>query len=150
MAGLVVERDPIAADDEEQEQIDALASLLDGDAAGAPVLLGPGGDRVTLPESLLRVLRRAVKALAHHNAVAIVPIQKLLTTNEAADLLNVSRPYLIRLIDRGDLPHTRVGSHRRISFADLMSYKQIRDSMRRESLRELTRMNQEFGLYERH
>jgi len=150
MAGLTVERDPVAADEEEQGQIDALAQLLDGGAAGAPVLLGPDGRRVTLPDSLLRVLRRAVKALAHHDAVAIVPIQKLLTTNEAADLLNVSRPYLIRLIDRGDLPHTMVGSHRRISFADLMSYKQIRDSKRRETLSELTRMNQEFGLYERH
>lgn len=149
MAGLAVERDPIAAEEEEQEQIDALAQLLDSQTADAPVLLGPDGDRVTLPESLLRVLRRAVTALAHHDAVAIVPIQKLLTTNEAADLLNVSRPYLIRLIDRGDLPHTMVGSHRRISFADLMSYKQIRDSKRRETLSELTRMNQEFGLYER-
>jgi excisionase family DNA binding protein len=75
----------------------------------------------------------------------------LLTTQQASDLLNVSRPYLLKLLDRGDIPFERGdedGSHRRIRFVDLMEYKHKIDKDRREQLRKLTQMSQEAGFYE--
>ena len=78
------------------------------------------------------------------------PVQELLTLIEAAELLNVSPTYLNRLLDRGDLPYTTVGGHRRILLVDALAFKRLREAKRREALRDLTRMNQEFGLYERH
>ena len=82
--------------------------------------------------------------------MSIVPVGHLLTTQQASDLLNVSRPYLIKLLDRGDIPFERgdeTGSHRRIRFVDLMEYKHKIDKDRREQLRKLTQMSQEAGFY---
>ena len=70
-----------------------------------------------------------------------------LTTQEAADLLNVSRPFLIGLLEDGQLPHHKVGTHRRVRFADLMTYKRRRDAESEEALRELTALSQEMKLY---
>jgi excisionase family DNA binding protein len=77
----------------------------------------------------------------------IKPSNRLLTTSEAAELLNVSRRYLCRLLDRGDIPFVRVGKHRRIRVEDLMRYRERRDAARREKLLEITRISQELGLY---
>ena len=70
------------------------------------------------------------------------------TTQEAADLLNVSRPHLIKLLEEGAINFERVGTHRRIRFEDLMEYKHKRDNERRKALKKLTQMAQEAGLYE--
>lgn len=150
MVDVITDREPIAAGSDEKVQLDVVARLLTVDGDEAPALVSSIGAPVALPASLLRVLRRAVTALAHDDAVAVFPVQKLLTVDAAADLLNVSRPYLFRLLDRGDIPSTGSGDDRRIARADLLSYKQRRDTRRREALRELTQMSQEFGLYDRH
>ena len=150
MAEVIADQEPIVASSDEQVQLDEVAHLLDIDGDDVPALVGSLGKPVALPASLLRVLRRAVTALAHDDAVAVVSVQKLLTADTAAGLLNVSHPYLTRLLDRGDIPSTGSGSHRRVALADLVAYKQRRDTRRRDALRELTRMNQEFGLYEQH
>ena len=99
--------------------------------------------------ALYEVLRQAAHVLAHDEAVAIVPVHKLLTTNEAADLLNISRPSLIQVLERGELPHTMVGSHRRIRIGDVMSYMHARDARRRAALERLVEQSEELGLYER-
>jgi len=77
----------------------------------------------------------------------IKPSSRLLTTSEAAELLNVSRQYLCRLLDRGGIPFVRVGKQRRIRAEDLMRYREQRDAARREKLMELTQLSQELGLY---
>ncbi|HEX5503538.1 MAG TPA: excisionase family DNA-binding protein, partial [Thermomicrobiales bacterium] len=77
-----------------------------------------------------------------------VPVYRELTTQQAADLLNVSRQYLIRLLERGDLPFTRTGTHRRIRLDDVLRYKDARSARRREGLRRLTRLSEELGLYD--
>lgn len=77
-----------------------------------------------------------------------MPTNKELTTQEAADLLNVSRPYLIKLLEAGELAFTKVGTHRRIRFSDLMSYKEERDNSRKQGLAELAKLSQELDLYE--
>jgi len=72
----------------------------------------------------------------------------LLTTQQAADMRNVSRPYLVQLLRRGELPFVRFGTHQRVRLADLLDYRQRRDATRPDALRELTRMSEAFGLYE--
>lgn len=101
---------------------------------------------VEVPTFALRLLGDILSELALGNAVQIVPIHAELTTQEAADLLNVSRPHLVKLLDAGELPHTKIGSHRRVKFADLMVYKAQRDQTSRAALNELTSQAQELGM----
>lgn len=84
------------------------------------------GDRVELPVELYRVLRQVVEALRDGLAVSIMPVTKTLTTQQAAELLGVSRPTVIRLLDEGRLPYEKVGSHRRIQLRDLLVYRDER------------------------
>jgi excisionase family DNA binding protein len=78
---------------------------------------------VELPTSALRLLVDILSELADGNAVKVVPIHAELTTQEAADLMNVSRPHLVKLLEMGDLPFHKTGKHRRVRFSDLMIYK---------------------------
>ena len=116
-------------------------------AGRAARLIAPTGEQVELPEAVSRVLRQAVHLLAEGQAVSIVPHGKMLTTQQAADLLNMSRPYLIRLLEAGKISFTKVGTHRRIRLDDLMRYRAQRDSERRRKLSEMTQMSQKLGLY---
>jgi len=99
-----------------------------------------------LPTIALRLLGEILSELALGNAVKVVPIHAELTTQEAADLLNVSRPHLVKLLDQGALPHTKTGRHRRVRFADLMAYKQERDDASRKAMDELAAQAQELGM----
>lgn len=93
-------------------------------------------------------MRQAVHLMASGQAVSLVPLARELTSQQAADILNVSRPFLIKLLDQGEIPYIKVGSHRRIQFQDLMAYKQQRDLKRWQSLQELTQFGQDEGFYE--
>ncbi|WP_017905229.1 helix-turn-helix domain-containing protein [Pseudomonas asplenii] len=90
-----------------------------------------------LPVSALRLLDEILSELAMGNAVKVVPIHAELTTQEGADLLNVSRPHLVKLLDENVIPHTKVGRHRRVKFADLMDYKQRRTAESSQAMGEL-------------
>ena len=82
--------------------------------------------------------------VAKGEMVTVVPYGAELSTKEAADLLNVSRPFLIKLLEQGEIGFHRVGSHRRIEAEELLRYKKARDSQRREAMKELQRLGQEF------
>lgn len=110
-------------------------------------LVGPDGQEVALPPTLLRILLSAAAAISRGDAVSVVPVHRELTTQQAAEILNVSRQYLVRLLDEGQIPYSKVGAHRRVRFDDLMAYKCEREARRREKLRELTQASQEEGLY---
>lgn len=103
-------------------------------------------EEVVLPARAVEVLRAVLEQLAQGNAVTVVPAHTELTTQQAADLLNVSRPYLVQLLEEGSIPHRKVGPRRRIRLADLLSYIRRDEERRRETLRELTREAQELGL----
>lgn len=101
---------------------------------------------VQLPAFALRLLDEILSELAMGNAVKVVPIHAELTTQEGADLLNVSRPHLVKLLDENVIPHTKVGRHRRVKFADLMDYKQRRTTESRQAMDELAAQAQELRM----
>lgn len=86
--------------------------------------------------------------MAHGKAVTLVSSGRMLTTQQAADILNVSRPFLIRLLELGELPFVKVGSHRRIRLDELIAYKRLRDAQRRQGLARLTQLGAEMGDYD--
>lgn len=101
---------------------------------------------IELPTMALRLLADILSELATGNAVKVVPVHAELTTQEAADLLNVSRPHLVKLLDEGVIEHHKTGKHRRIRFANLMAYKARREEERRKALEELADLGQQMGI----
>lgn len=102
--------------------------------------------QVELPTSALRLLVDILSELAEGNAVQVVPIHAELTTQEAADLLNISRPHLIKLLEDGALPFHKTGKHRRVCFADLMRFKEERTRNSEQAMEELSKQAQELGM----
>ncbi len=92
-------------------------------------------------------MHRAAELLAEGRPVIVLPDEEMLSTQAAADLLNVSRQYLVRIVDAGELPAVKVGSHRRLRAADVVAFKAVRDAKRRSALDRLTALSEELGGY---
>jgi excisionase family DNA binding protein len=107
---------------------------------------GTTGEAVTIPRAAFSLLVDILIQMASGNAVSIVPIKKELTTSEAADILNVSRPYLVDLLESGKIAFRKVGTRRRVLYQDLMEYKNRIDAERRQTLAELTAQAQELNM----
>lgn len=103
-------------------------------------------ETLKLPASAVRLLVRILAEMARGNAVTLIPIHAELTTQEAADMLNVSRPYLIQLLDEGKIEFRRVGTHRRIRFEDVMAYKQKAHALRQAAIDEFVTYTEELGI----
>jgi excisionase family DNA binding protein len=103
----------------------ALRSLAGHPLAGASLRVGEGraGTSVELPAEVLAVLVEVLGQLANGNGVRVVPVHAELTTQQAADILNVSRPHLVKLVENGAMPFHMVGTHRRVRLGDLLEYK---------------------------
>jgi excisionase family DNA binding protein len=101
---------------------------------------------ITVPVSALRLLVDILAQMAEGNAVTIMPIHAELTTQQAADFLNVSRPHLVGLLEQNELPYRKVGTHRRILFKDLLDYQARSKVERKKGLDELARQAQELGM----
>jgi len=107
---------------------------------------GKAGDAVAVPSSAMRLFLRLLTEMSRGNAVTLIPTQAELTTQQAADLFNVSRPYVVKLLDEGKIPFRTVGKYRRVRFDDLMSYRKKDDNARAKILDELTAEAQELGM----
>lgn len=98
---------------------------------------------VRVPTAAFRLLIDILSEMAQGNAVSLIPVHAELTTQEVADMLNVSRPHLVKLLDGGAIPFHKVGSHRRVRYQDLVDYKNKVQSERLKALEELTAQAQE-------
>jgi excisionase family DNA binding protein len=111
-----------------------------------PVRIPGEEEGVVLPAVAVRLLVELLSELAEGNAVTLIPVHAELTTQQAADMLGVSRPFLIKLLAEGAIPYRKVGTHRRILFSDLMRYKEDIDAKRHQVLDELTEQAQELDM----
>lgn len=117
-----------------------------GQGAAARLRVIDGDQEIEVPVSALRLLVDILAQMARGDAVSIVPIHAELTTQEAADFLNVSRPFLVGLLESRELPFRKVGTHRRVMFKDLMDYRARSQVNRKAVLDELAREAQELGM----
>ncbi|MGD9836288.1 MAG: helix-turn-helix domain-containing protein [Afipia sp.] len=104
------------------------------------------GQELTLPRAATRLLAHLLTEMAQGNAVTLIPIHAELTTQQAADILNVSRPHLIQLLEERIIPFHKVGTHRRVKFSDLEIYKNQFEEKRRAAMQELADQAQELGM----
>ena len=127
--------------------VEKLAAHL-GDAGGFRLELktGTAREELVLPSSALRLLVRVLSELGEGKAVTLTPVRAELTTQQAADLLNVSRPHLVKLLDEGVIPGRKVGSHRRVLLTDLLAYKREFEAKRHAALDELAALSQDLDM----
>jgi excisionase family DNA binding protein len=138
--------DPVQPSESEsqlaRESSRALSRLAGHNRAVRVEALAEGdGGRATfvLPAPAVRLLLDTLRQMAGYNAVTVIAVHAELTTQQAADILNVSRPFLVGLLKEGKLPFRKVGTHRRILYSDLMAYKRREDQARHRVLDELAK-----------
>jgi excisionase family DNA binding protein len=101
---------------------------------------------IVLPQDVFKLLLSVLAEIGRGNAVTVMPVEAELTTQQAADILNVSRPYLITLLDEGQIPYRKVGTRRRVKLIDVLAYKRRIDEARMKVLEELTAEAQELDM----
>ena len=141
-----VPTEPFSIPESETEQVRLLQKMMQsGDAA----LVGPTGRRHKIPSDLYGLFLKVLALLERGQAISIVPYMQELTTQQAADLLGVSRQFFVRLLTDGKLTFHMVGTHRRIYLKDLLEFKKERDQKRHKALDEMARRDVEDGTYDR-
>jgi excisionase family DNA binding protein len=111
-----------------------------------PALVNSKGERLELPQPVFDMLVHLLRSIRERRAIVMMPEDESFTSQAAADYLGMSRPFLISLLDKGEIPFHYVGSHRRIVFKDLLDYERKRDVSRREAMRDLSKKVLEAGL----
>jgi excisionase family DNA binding protein len=110
------------------------------------VIVVDGDQRIDVPVAALRMLVDILSQMAQGNAVSLVPIHAELTTQQVADFLNVSRPHVVQMLERGEIQFRKVGTHRRVLFKDVLEYQKRAQEDSRRAAAELTQQAQELGL----
>lgn len=134
-----------------EAEIRAFVHVLEraGELGGpGPALVEGDGTRHPIPESMVGVLRQVAEALSAGLGVNVAPLNAMLTTQEAADFLGISRPTLVRILERGEIPMEKPGRHRYVRLSDLLTYQERARTSRREALDDMERASDEAGLYE--
>ena len=131
------------------ESYDALASSLDKLRSEFPEIeIEETEEKIRIPVSALKLLARILKEISQGNPISIVPIATEITTQAAAELLGCSRPHVVKLLEEGKIPFTKVGKHRRIKYEDLAAYKKEMKSIQRQRIQELMELDEDSGLYD--
>ena len=128
-----------------QRMVELLVAL---QAPGRPALVAADGTRIELPEELYEVLKDVVGALSQGLAITVAPQHTVLTTSQAADILGISRPTLVRLLEAGDIPFDKPGRHRRIRLRDVLAYQERARRGRAAGLDEMVRVSEDAGIYD--
>ncbi|MDX1587795.1 MAG: helix-turn-helix domain-containing protein [Oleiphilaceae bacterium] len=100
-------------------------------------------DELLLPGHVLQILLDVLSEISQGNAISLIPYHQEVSTQDAANLLNVSRPFLVRLLEEGEIPFRKVGAHRRVRLQDVLNYKEKTDHRRRKALDELAELSQQ-------
>lgn len=137
---------PILPDEKEIVEARKAFGFLKKQGVNRRCFVNAAGQQVKISKGVVNLLLNILDQMSRGNAVQVVPIHAELTTQEAADLLNVSRPYLIKLLENQQMPCHRTGKHRRIYFKDLMRYKQTIAKESFDALQQLAAEAQELGL----
>ncbi|WP_072053124.1 helix-turn-helix domain-containing protein [Hymenobacter terrenus] len=125
----------------------ALAFAKNGpEREGVKIRIQESGTDITVPRKALELLQFILSSMAQGKAVSLIPSDSEVTTQQAADMLNVSRPHLVKLLEQGALPHKKVGSHRRILLEDLLAYEAKQAKIREHQLQLLAEQAQEFNM----
>jgi len=114
----------------------------------APALVGPDRHSIPIPESIYNVLLQVIGYMIQGKGVSVVPVMEELTTQRAANMVGVSRPFFINLLNQGEIPFHKTGTHRRIFLKDLLAYRKRRDQERRHILEELAKRELQDGTYD--
>ena len=146
--GNTVVHDPIVAQDAERDALKELVEALERRRPSQARLVWPDAHEIAIPPSLYAVLVEALRLLTNGNGVSVLPVTAELATQQAADLLNVSRPFVVKLIEDGTIPFHKAGRHRRISLQDVLTYKARRDNHARDTLQQLVTESQELDVYD--
>lgn len=126
-------------------ELDAAEHMLRGDRT---VQLSDGRTSVALPLELRALLADVVRAMRRGQAVTVAPVSQQLTTQQAADLLGISRPTLVKLLEAGRIPYETPGRHRRLRLSDVLAFRDLRRTQARQALDELTADAQDLGTYD--
>ena len=137
---------PITLPETEQQQVQALERVLH---SGVPAFVTSAGERIELPGTVFEVLRTAVGFMSHGQAITLVPDNQAITTQRAADILGMSRPFFVKQLEAGLMAHHRIGNQRRVYLRDVQAFSKKRDAGRLASLDLLARDAFEAGMYER-
>jgi len=139
------ERDPIALQENDSELAASASRALARAKDSLVKVTLDDGTELALPKAVRELLVKILTEVSHGNMVNIVPVHAELSTQEAANLLNVSRPYLIKLLERGELKFHKAGTHRRIKFTDLRAYQEKQESTRERAMTDLAQQAQGIG-----
>jgi excisionase family DNA binding protein len=139
-------KSPLPISSQDQKDVEKLYGAL---KKGKAKLIGPDGESRPLPDSVYAFLVELVGALQQGKCITILQNQARLTTAEAANMLGISRQFLVNLLEAGEIAHHKVGTHRRIYVQDVMKYKAKRDDRRKKTLRELVAAEVADGIYEK-
>jgi len=147
MTAVAARKPPPALPSEEEAKLaresNRLLAAFAREGKAVRLKLVAGKEEITVPVAALQLLVDILAQMAEGNAVTIMPIHAELTTQQAADFLNVSRPHLVGLLERNEIPFRKVGSHRRVLFKDLLAYRESSIASRKEALDELSRQAQQ-------
>ncbi len=129
-----------------EDELNALATLFAKPDHIA--LIDDAGNRTHLPPALSAHFARVVRLMSERKAIVMLPEDEAFTTQAAADYLGMSRQHLVDLLEKDEIPHHKVGTHRRVSFKDLLSYERRRDEVRRAALNGMTDEVTTAGMYD--
>ncbi|MCI0660152.1 MAG: helix-turn-helix domain-containing protein [Acidobacteria bacterium] len=131
-----------------KENSEILKQYIKDHGSASLKLIGAGGKEIALPDSILRLVYEAMVSAASGKRLRLVEEDEEVSPEKAAEFLQVSRPYLVRILDDGEIPFHYVGTHRRITMSDLIEYKQKRKIKSKEALQRMTELSEEMGLYD--
>jgi len=131
---------------ENKEMLDRIAANLKKSTKVIEFEVSGEKGPIKIPVSALKHLNTIINLMAQGKAITVNPVDAEITTQEAANFLNVSRPYIVKLLEEGKIPFHKVGSHRRIKLKDFLAFKHQHKKEQREALDELTKISQELGL----